>query len=45
MNLDSLLVTNGIHKDEFTNVELKNYDQVLNKYKSKTNYYQKMLSW
>jgi len=45
MNLDSLLIINGIHKDEFTNVELKNYDQVLNKYKSKTNYYQKMLSW
>tara|TARA_B100000029_G_scaffold402066_1_gene401440 strand:+ start:1564 stop:2382 length:819 start_codon:yes stop_codon:yes gene_type:complete len=45
MNYDSLFVTNGIHKDEFIDLELKDYDKILKKYKVKTNYYQKILKW
>ena len=45
MNFDSLFVTNGIHKDEFINLKLKDYDKILDKYKVKTNYYQKILKW
>jgi len=45
MNFDSLFVTNGIHKDEFLDLELKDYDKILDKYKVKTNYYQKILTW
>ena len=45
MNFDSLFVTNGIHKDEFLDLELKDYDKILDKYKVKTNYYQNNLTW
>ena len=45
MKLDSLFITNGIHKKEFINLSLQNYDKVLKKYAAKTNYYQKELSW
>jgi len=45
MKFDSLLIINGIHKNEFTNLTLENYDKVLEKYEAKTNYYQKELSW
>jgi len=45
MNFDSLFITNGIHKKDFLNLSFKNYDQVLNKYNVKTNYYQKDLTW
>ena len=45
MNLDSLLITGGIHKNEFMNLDLKNYDKILDKYGSKTNYYQETLAW
>jgi len=45
MKLDSLFITNGIHKSEFINLPLQNYDKVLEKYKTKTNYYQEKLSW
>jgi HAD superfamily hydrolase (TIGR01459 family) len=45
MKLDSLFITNGIHKNDFLNLEPKNYDNVLNKYGAKTNYYQKSLTW
>ena len=45
MNFDSLFITNGIHKTEFANLPLGNYDAVLNKYETKTNYYQEKLSW
>ena len=45
MRLDSLFITNGIHKKEFINLSLQNYDKVLKKYAAKTNYYQKELSW
>ncbi len=45
MGLDSLLITQGIHNDEFSDITFKEYDKVLEKYKSKTNYYQKKLIW
>ena len=45
MKFDSLFVTHGIHKDEFINLPIKDYDKVLEKYKTKTNYYQEKLTW
>ena len=45
MNFDSLFVTNGIHKNEFTNLSIKDYDKILAKYEAKTNYYQEELTW
>ena len=45
MNFDSLLVTDGIHKDEFNDLPTKDYDKILEKYKTKTNYYQEKLTW
>ena len=45
MKFDSLLVTKGIHKKDFLNMSVKNYDKVLNKYGVKTNYYQERLIW
>ena len=45
MKFDSLFITGGIHKKEFFNLSLHNYDKVLIKYKTKTNYYQEILSW
>ena len=45
MKLDSLFITNGIHKNEFINLSLDDYDKVLNKYNTKTNYYQERLVW
>ena len=45
MKFDSLFITGGIHQEEFSNLQVKNYDKVLNKYKTKTNYYQEKLSW
>jgi len=45
MKFDSLLITNGIHKDEFLNLQLQNYDKILDKYEAKTNYYQGRLTW
>ena len=45
MKFDSLFITNGIHKDEFLNLPIENYDKVLDKYKAKTNYYQNRLNW
>jgi len=45
MNLESLFITQGIHKEEFINLKLQNYDKVLNKYGVKTNYYQDKLNW
>ena len=40
MKFDSLFITGGIHKKEFVNLSVENYDKILNKYKTKTNYYQ-----
>jgi len=45
MKFDSLFITGGIHKSEFLNLPVENYDKVLGKYKTKTNYYQEKLSW
>ena len=45
MKFDSLFITEGIHKREFINLPVEKYDKVLNNYKTKTNYYQKGLSW
>ena len=45
MQFDSLFITNGIHKNEFLNLPLKDYDKILDKYKAKTNYYQEKLTW
>ena len=45
MKFDSLFITNGIHKNEFLDLELKNYDKILQKYGTTANYYQKRLTW
>ena len=45
MKFDSLFITDGIHKNEFLNLPVENYDKVLKKYKTETNYYQERLSW
>ena len=45
MKFDSLFITDGIHKDEFFDLQLQNYDKILKKYGVKTNYYQKRLTW
>ena len=45
MKFDSLFVIDGIHKNEFLKLELKNYDKILEKYKTKTDYYQERLTW
>ena len=45
MQFDSIFIIDGIHKNEFSNLSLNEYDQVLNKYKVQTNYYQKKLKW
>ena len=45
MNFDSLFITNGIHKEEFLKSKPQKYDEILNKYGTKTNYYQERLIW
>ncbi len=45
MNFDSLLIINGIHKKEFLNISFEEYDKILKKYETTTNYYQTKLSW
>ena len=45
MKFDSLFITNGIHKNEFLNLSLENYDKILDKYETKTTYYQERLTW
>ena len=45
MKFDSLFITNGIHRNEFLNLPIENYDKILEKYKTKTNYYQEKLIW
>ena len=45
MKFDSLFIMGGIHKKEFTNLDAKDYDKVLSKYKAKANFYQEKLSW
>jgi len=45
MQFDSLFITGGIHRYEFLNLPLQNYDKILEKYEVKTNYYQERLTW
>ena len=45
MKFDSLFITDGIHKDEFLDLQLHDYDKILDKYKVRTNYYQERLTW
>ena len=45
MKFDSLFITEGIHKSEFSNSQPENYDQILESYEVKTNYYQQKLAW
>jgi len=45
MKFDSLFITTGIHKDEFVDLQIDDYDEVLKKYDTKTNYYQDYLIW
>ena len=45
MKFDSLFIMDGIHKDEFLDLQLQDYDKILDKYKVKTNYYQERLAW
>ena len=45
MKFDSLFITNGVHKDEFLNLSIANYDKILEEYKVKTNYYLERLIW
>ena len=45
MKFDSLFIIDGIHKNEFLNATLKNYDKILESYGTKTNFYQKELTW
>jgi len=45
MKFDSLFITHGIHKDEFINLPIENYDKILEEYNTKTNYYQYSLKW
>jgi len=45
MQLDSLFITGGIHKKDFNNLQISEYEEVLKKYGIKTNYYQEKLIW
>jgi len=45
MKFYSLFITRGVHKDEFLNLSLDKYDQILVQYKTKTDYYQERLTW
>ncbi len=45
MKIDSLFITNGIHENEFLDLSAENYDKILAEYETKTNYYQKILTW
>ena len=45
MKFDSLFITDGIHKDEFLDLQLQDYDKILYKHKVRTNYYQERLTW
>jgi HAD superfamily hydrolase (TIGR01459 family) len=45
MKFDSLFITSGIHKNDFSNIKTNKYDKILKKYNVKTNYYQKKLTW
>ena len=43
MKFDALFITSVIHKDKLFDLQLQNYDKILEKYEIKNNYYQKGL--
>ena len=43
MKFDSLFITSVIHKDTCFDLQLQNYDKILEKYEIKNNHYQKGL--
>ena len=45
MKFDSLFITEGVHKNEFLNLTLDKYDNILEQYRTKVDYYQKRLTW
>ena len=45
MNYDSLFIINGIHRDEFLNLDSNRCDKIMKKYGTETNFYQKDLTW
>ena len=45
MKFDALFITSVIHKDKFFDLQLQNYDKILEEYGAKTNYYQERLAW
>ena len=45
LKLDSLFITEGIHKEEFYNANDDQYETILKKYNVKINYYQTKLKW
>ena len=45
MKIDSLFITNGIHKKDFKDLPINKYENILKKYGAKANYYQEILVW
>ena len=45
MKFDSLFITSGVHKEEIEIYQKDKINQILDKYKVKINYYQKVLTW
>tara|TARA_B110000438_G_scaffold298635_1_gene347256 strand:+ start:170 stop:988 length:819 start_codon:yes stop_codon:yes gene_type:complete len=45
MKIDSLFITNGIHKKDFKDLPINKYENILKKYGAKANYYQERLVW
>ena len=45
MNFDSLFIIDGIHRDEFLNLNIKDYDKILKKYGGSVDFYQERLTW
>jgi len=45
MNFDSLFIIGGIHKNDFENLQYQKYDNILEEYGVKTNYYLNKLIW
>ena len=43
MNIDSIFITEGVHREEIS--DTSKLDDLLIKYKVKTNYFQKKLTW
>ena len=43
LNIDSIFITEGVHRQEID--DMSKLDAVLKKYKVKTNFFQKELTW